>query len=79
MLKLDLDELAVESFHTAEAAQTRGTVHGAQDRYAAVGADTGCTAPCLSEESWCPILSCGSSCDPETTDPQPTGPALPTG
>jgi hypothetical protein len=62
-LKLDVEALAVESFHTAPAADGRGTVHGAQD--------SECTDPCLSEESWCPILSCGSSCDPETTVPEP--------
>jgi hypothetical protein len=80
MLKLDIDTLAVESFHTAAALERRGTVHAAeQDGFVPVGADTGCTAPCLSEESWCPIMSCGSSCDPETTGPQPTGPVQPTG
>ncbi|HEX8695538.1 MAG TPA: hypothetical protein VF746_24205 [Longimicrobium sp.] len=71
-LKLEIEALAVESFPTAPAADGRGTVHGAQEgAFAGVGADTGCTAPCLSEESWCPILSCGSSCDPETTVPEP--------
>ncbi|HEX6747064.1 MAG TPA: hypothetical protein VF092_07170 [Longimicrobium sp.] len=77
MLKLDVDALAVESFHTAAAAGARGTVRGAQDRF--VVNDTGCTEPCLSEGSWCPIESCGSSCEPacDTTVPV-TGHAEPT-
>ena len=75
MLKLEIDALAVESFHTAAAADARGTVHAAQDGFVAFGAEE-CTVP--SDDSWCPILSCGSSCDPETV-PVPTGPDQPTG
>lgn len=62
MLKLEIDALAVESFHTAAATDARGTVHAAQDHFVAVGADTGCPTGA----SGCPIMSCGSSCDPDT-------------
>lgn len=79
-LKLEIEALAVESFHTAPAADGRGTVYGAQEgAFAAFGADSECTDPCMSEESWCPILSCGSSCDPGTTVPEPGGPGTFTG
>lgn len=74
-LKLDLAELRVESFRVAGAADARGTVRGAADALGAAlpgaGGDSGCTDPCMSYQSQCPILSCGSGCDPET---QPAGP-----
>lgn len=79
-LKLDPETLRVESFGTVPTGAGAGTVYGAQDRvFAGIGAaqDTGCTQPCLSEESVCPILSCGSSCDPDgeivTHPDQPAG------
>ena len=80
MLKLEIDALEVESFHTVALVEDRGTVHGAQDgAFVGFGDDTGCTDPCLSEESWCPIESCGSSCDPEPAVPEPGRPAELTG
>ncbi len=68
MLKLEIEALTVDSFHTAPAAAARGTVRGAQDRLIAYD-DT----ECPSGVSACPILSCGSSCDPIC----PTGPGQP--
>ena len=75
-LKLDLAGLRVVSFPVAGAAGGRGTVRGAADAFGAAlpgagGGDSGCTDPCMSYQSQCPILSCGSGCDPET---QPVGP-----
>lgn len=75
MLKLEIDALAVESFPTAAAAGARGTVHGALYGFVG-GADTDCTVP--SDESNCPIMSCGSSCDPDT-NPLATGHDQPAG
>ena len=72
MLKLDIDGLAVESFHTAAVTEARGTVRGALGGLVPVGGgDTDCTVP--SDGSYCPIMSCGSSCD-ANTEPLPTGP-----
>ena len=66
-LKLDPEALRVETFRTASAPAGRGTVHGA--RAALVpdigGGDSACTEPCISNQSECPILSCGSDCDPQ--------------
>lgn len=77
MLKLDLDTLAVESFHTADTRGRGGTVHAAQQHgVVAVGAHAECTVP--TDASGCPIASCGSSCDPDTV-PIPKGPDQPTG
>jgi hypothetical protein len=76
MLKLDLDTLAVESFHTADTRGRGGTVHAAQQHgFVAIGAHEECTVP--SDGSMCPIMSCGSSCTPDTepiTGPVPTDP-----
>ena len=65
-LTLDPESLRVESFRTAVRPAGRGTVHGARADVVPIipGADTGCTEPCMSNESQCPILSCGSDCDP---------------
>lgn len=72
-LTLDPETLRVESFLTAAASSARGTVRGAQQLGAitvadlpAGGRDSECTGPCMSNQSECPIMSCGSSCDPET-------------
>ncbi|HEU4456615.1 MAG TPA: pinensin family lanthipeptide [Longimicrobium sp.] len=67
-LKLKLEALAVESFATVAGNGRRGTVRGAaHDAFAGTGdtpvEDTGCTAPCLSGESGCKIISCGSTCE----------------
>jgi hypothetical protein len=70
-LTLEIDGLAVESFHTATATDARGTVRGALGGLMAAGDDTDCTVP--SDGSYCPIMSCGSSCD-ANTEPLPTGP-----
>ncbi|HYH81077.1 MAG TPA: hypothetical protein VEX86_14845 [Longimicrobium sp.] len=69
-LTLDPESLRVESFLTAASPAGRGTVRGAQIGVATVpelpiGVDTGCTAPCMSNQSECPIQSCGSDCDPD--------------
>ena len=69
-LTLDPESLCVESFLPSASAVGRGTVRGAQMGVATVpnlpiGVDTGCTAPCMSNQSECPILSCGSDCDPD--------------
>ena len=58
-LKLDPEALLVETFRTASAPAGRGTIHGAR---AVIGGDSGCTEPCMSNQSECPILSCGSDC-----------------
>jgi len=68
-LTLDPESLRVESFLTAASTAARGTVRGAQvglatDPVLPGGGDTGCTEPCMSNGSDCPILSCGSDCDP---------------
>ena len=70
-LKLDLDALRVDSFGTTAAAG-RGTVAGASDP---LPQDTGCTAPCMSGGSDCPITSCGSGCDTDVViaTAEPTG------
>jgi hypothetical protein len=69
-LKLDLDALRVDSFGTTAAAAGRGTVLGENGAVPVVFGrsdplpqDTGCTAPCMSGDSECPIESCGSGCD----------------
>ncbi|HEU4456616.1 MAG TPA: hypothetical protein VFR81_26350 [Longimicrobium sp.] len=63
-LKLDLEALAVETFATTPADGRRGTVHGALAGTADTPAeDTGCTAPCMSGDSMCWIVSCGSTCE----------------
>ena len=67
-LKLDVEALEVETFATVAESGRRGTVRGAAyDVFAAVretpGDDTGCTAPCMSGESLCEMVSCGSSCE----------------
>lgn len=64
-LKLNPEALRVETFRTASAPAGRGTVHGARAIVPGVGGDSGCTEPCMSNESECPILSCGSDCDPQ--------------
>lgn len=66
-LTLDPEALRVESFQTAARPAGRGTVHGARAEIVPdvpVGRDSGCTEPCMSNESQCPILSCGSDCEP---------------
>jgi len=70
-LTLDPETLRVESFLTAATSTARGTVRGAQQLGVITVADlpardSECTGPCMSNQSECPILSCGSSCDPET-------------
>ncbi len=72
-LTLDPETLQVESFLTAATSTARGTVRGAQQLGVITmadlpvnGRDSECTGPCMSNQSECPILSCGSSCDPET-------------
>ncbi len=64
-LRLDLEALAVETFATTAAGGRHGTVRGAaHDGFADTPAeDTGCTAPCMSGESMCWIVSCGSTCE----------------
>ncbi|HEU0055190.1 MAG TPA: hypothetical protein VFQ39_18515, partial [Longimicrobium sp.] len=52
-LKLSVDELRVESFHTATRPGERGTVRGAADE---------------TNESGCIIVSCGETC-PLSCDP----------
>jgi hypothetical protein len=66
-LTLDPDSLRVETFLTAARPAGRGTVHGAQPVVVPdlPRADSGCTDPCMSNESQCPILSCGSDCVPD--------------
>jgi hypothetical protein len=66
-LKLDVEALTVETFATVAGDGRRGTVLGAGGFDAAretPAEDTGCTAPCMSEESMCEIESCGSTCIP---------------
>jgi hypothetical protein len=73
-LTLDPETLRVESFLTAAASPTRGTVRGEQQAGVITVAElpggggfgSECTDGCMSGQSECPILSCGSSCDPET-------------
>jgi hypothetical protein len=71
-LTLDPETLRVESFLTAATSTARGTVRGAQQGVITVAEmpdariGGGCTDETMSGESLCPILSCGSSCDPET-------------
>lgn len=73
-LTLDPETLRVESFLTAATPTARGTVRGAQQLGVITVADfpvggdrdSECTGPCMSNQSECPIMSCGSSCDPET-------------
>jgi hypothetical protein len=72
-LTLDPETLRVESFLTAATSSARGTVRGAQQAGVITVAEMpgvriggGCTDETMSGESMCPILSCGSSCDPET-------------
>lgn len=66
-LTLNPESLRVESFLTAARPTGRGTVHGARAVVVPElpGGDSGCTDPCMSNESQCPILSCGSDCDPD--------------
>jgi hypothetical protein len=71
---LDLDRLHVESFITDTRRGARGTVHAAGAAAGDAPAPSGCTDPCMSEDSWCPILSCGSDCVPDT---QPATGVLP--
>ncbi|HET7233391.1 MAG TPA: hypothetical protein VFJ16_25490 [Longimicrobium sp.] len=65
-LTLDPENLRVESFIAAERPAGRGTVHGARaELVPALPADgSGCTDPCMSNQSECPIESCGSDCGP---------------
>jgi hypothetical protein len=67
-LTLDPESLRVESFRTASTPNLRGTVNAARADVIPhpPAADTGCTEPCMSNASECPILSCGSDCDPQT-------------
>lgn len=44
-LKLVLDELRVDSFHTGVATDLRGTIRGNQLSYYCTAAAAGCTAP----------------------------------
>ena len=64
-LKLDVEALEVETFATTPAGGRRGTVqaHDGSDEVATPVGDTGCTEPCMSGESMCYIVSCGSSCE----------------
>jgi len=67
-LTLDPESLRVESFRTAAAPTVRGTVIAARAEIfpdEPVGYGSGCTDECMSNQSQCPILSCGSSCDPQ--------------
>lgn len=52
-LRLSVEELRVESFHTASPLHARGTVHGAEDA-TGKGCDT--------NASGCIIASCGVTC-----------------
>ena len=73
-LTLDPEALRVETFRTATAPAGRGTIHAAR---AVIGGellpaarDSECTEPCMSNQSECPIMSCGSDCN---TDQPQTG------
>ena len=57
-MRLDPDALHVESFRGESI-----PIFGFGDP-APPANDTGCTDECMSGESLCPILSCGSDCDP---------------
>jgi hypothetical protein len=68
-LKLSLDELRVESFHTAAPADARGTVRGAEDagtnQSGCIIASCGVTCPISCEPS-CPYAGCdgtANGCD----------------
>jgi hypothetical protein len=50
-LKLNPGALRVQSFQVVDG-----------DPIAVPGGDTGCTEPCMSGDSMCYIVSCGSSC-----------------
>ena len=54
-LKLDLEELAVESFPTDTVAQERGTVQG----HGQTDGGTTCWATCIGDTCW---DSCGADC-----------------
>ena len=67
-LTLDPESLCVESFGTAATPAHRGTVNAARAEIVPripVANGTGCTDECMSNQSQCPILSCGSDCDPQ--------------
>jgi hypothetical protein len=53
-LRLDIDDLAVESFLTVPETPARGTVAGAESGYAATVYDGGCST----HETACPEESC---------------------
>jgi hypothetical protein len=51
-LRLDLDALQVDSFHTASMSYWEGTVHGAQDKLVSAGPNTQCAG----------VQTCGDGC-----------------
>jgi hypothetical protein len=61
-LRLDLDALQVDSFHTASVDNWEGTVHGAQDNVSAGGA-TQCGG----------VQTCGEGCRPTAGGPTQCG------
>lgn len=69
-LRLELDEISVESFHTQGAAGEPGTVHGNQEGGEDAAAITGWSWLCG---------SCNATCDGGATCPLSCGGAAPTG
>ena len=69
-LKLNLDQLTVDSFDTSATAQKRGTVVGEEQCTCPSACDTACTCPGCDTCDWseCNQQSCAGSCAGSTCD-----------